>query len=167
MGPIRRKSRIRRLLSFERLERRLALAAGFAEFVDPHPAEGNAFGASVVPLATGNVVITSPFDDAGGENAGAVYLFSGRNGDLISTLTGSQENDLVGANGVRPLSNGNYVVLSGSWNNGTESQAGAVTFGDGIVGISGVVSAANSLVGSSANDHIGVDVFRSVVPLPN
>jgi hypothetical protein len=56
------------------------MAAGFAEFVDPHPAAGNQFGASVVPLSTGNVVVTSPFDDAGGTDAGAVYLFNGRTG---------------------------------------------------------------------------------------
>ena len=48
-----------------------ALAA-FAEFVDPNPAAGNQFGATVVALSTGNVVITSPFDDAGGVDAGAV-----------------------------------------------------------------------------------------------
>jgi hypothetical protein len=34
----------------------------FDEFVDPNPAAGNWFGDSVVPLSTGNVVITSPGD---------------------------------------------------------------------------------------------------------
>jgi hypothetical protein len=32
--------------------------------------------------------------------------------------------------------------------------AGAVTFGSGITGVSGVVSAANSLVGSSLGDFV-------------
>src|SRR5262249_46760180 len=48
-------------------------AASFPEFVDPHPDGGNQFGATIVPLSTGNVVITSPLDDAGGPDAGAVY----------------------------------------------------------------------------------------------
>ena len=46
------------------------------EFVDPHPASGNQFGAAVVPLSNGNVVITSPHDSFGGPDAGAVYLFN-------------------------------------------------------------------------------------------
>src|SRR5262245_14208370 len=41
-------------------------AAPFPEFVDPHPEVGNQFGATIVPLSTGNVVITSCLDDAGG-----------------------------------------------------------------------------------------------------
>ena len=75
----------------EGLEDRTLLAAAFPEFVDPHPAAGNQFGDTVVALSTGNVVITSPFDDAGGTNAGAVYLFNGATGALISTLTGSAD----------------------------------------------------------------------------
>ena len=35
-------------------------AAPFAEFVDPNPAAGNQFGNTVVPLSTGNVVVTAP-----------------------------------------------------------------------------------------------------------
>ena len=56
-------------------------------FVDPNPALGNQFGHSVVALSTGNVVITAPFDDAGGVNAGAVYLFDDTGG-LLRTFTG-------------------------------------------------------------------------------
>jgi hypothetical protein len=72
----------------------------FAEFVDPNPNPGNMFGLSVVPLSNGNVVVTSPYDDAGETNAGAVYLFNGATGELISTLTGSHANDNVGLGGV-------------------------------------------------------------------
>ena len=49
-----------------------SFAVSFSEFVDPHPTPGNQFGHTVLPLSTGNVVITSPFDDAGGADAGAV-----------------------------------------------------------------------------------------------
>src|SRR5262249_46850866 len=68
----------------EELEDRL-VPASFAQFVDPDPAAGNQFGAEVVALSTGNVVITAPGDSAGGSGAGAVYLFNGATGKLIST----------------------------------------------------------------------------------
>ena len=98
------------------------------------------------------MVITSPYDDAGGTDAGAVYLFNGSTGALISTLIGSTAGDHVGAGGVTALSNGNFVVLSPFWDNGAIANAGAVTWGSGTTGVRGVVSAANSLVGSTAGD---------------
>jgi len=132
-------------------------SASLAEFVDPNPAPGNQFGTQVVPLSTGNVVITSPFDDAGGEDAGAVYLFNGSTGALISTLRGSTAGDWVGVDGVTALSNGNYVVKSPYWHNGAAANAGAATWGSGTTGIAGVVSAANSLVGSTTDDCVAID----------
>ena len=45
----------------------------------------------------------------------------------------------------RALTNGNYVVDSAHWNN----YMGAVTWGSGTTGVVGVVSAANSLVGTT------------------
>ena len=53
------------------------------------------------------------------------------------------------------LSNGNYVVRSPDWDNGAATDAGAVTWGSGTAGVSGVVSAANSLVGTTANNQVG------------
>lgn len=151
----------RRLKSFlpmsiwvESLEDRTLLASAFPEFVDPNPNPGNDFGHSVVALATGNVVVTSPGDDARGTDSGAVYLFDGSNGALISTLTGSSDNNSVGGD-VIALPNGNFVVTSPGWDNGDATNAGAVTFGNGITGISGVVSAENSLVGSTEGDEVG------------
>ena len=137
------------------LARNNALAATFPEFVDPNPVAGNQFGATVVALSTGNVVITSPNDDAGGSNAGAVYLFNGATGALISTLRGSSANDVVGNGGVTALSNGNFVIGSPLWNNGAVIDAGAATWGNGTTGVSGVISAANSLVGSTFSDQVG------------
>jgi hypothetical protein len=151
----------------------LHAAPPFPEFVDPNPNPGNLFGATVVALSTGNVVITAPFDDAGGSDAGAVYLFNGATGALISTLTGSTANDQVGSSGVTALSNGNYLVRSEFWDNGGATDAGAVTWGSGTTGISGVVSASNSLVGSTANDVVGgrgvtaLNNGNYVVPSPN
>ena len=152
-GPSPQTSRNRRRLHVEGLEQRQLMAADFPEFVDPRASfSGNQFGHTVVALNGGNVVITSPFDDAGGANAGAVYLFNGKTGALISTLTGSKANDNVGIGGVTALSNGNYVVMSPSWDNGAVVDAGAVTFGSGTTGVIGAISAANSLVGSTNGD---------------
>ena len=133
----------------------MLLSAAFPEFVDPHPMAGNQFGDTVLPLSTGNVVITSPFDDLGGTDAGAVYLFNGSTGALISTLVGSRANDTVGDGGATALSNGNFVIRSVLWDNGAATNAGAVTFGSGTTGVSGSVSAVNSLVGSQSNDSVG------------
>ena len=140
----------------EVLEDRTLLAAAFPEFVDPNPADGNDFGDTIVVLSTGNVVITSPGDDtSGGIDAGAVYLFDGEDGSLISSLFGVNDFDRIGSNGVTALENGNYVIISTSWDRGAASNVGAVTFGDGVSGVSGFVSDANSLVGISSNDFVG------------
>ena len=122
---------------------------------NPNPAEGGTFGSESVILSTGNIVVTDPFDNAGGVNAGAVYLFNGTTGALISTLTGSHTNDYVGNLGVTALTNGNFVVNSFTWDNGSVVDAGAVTWGSGITGVSGAVSATNSLVGLKPFDYVG------------
>ena len=132
--------------------------AHFYNFVDPSPSVGNGFGWAIVPLASGNVVVTAPYDDSGATDAGAVYLFSGPTGVLISTLKGSQPDDRVGSYGVTVLTNGNFVVRSPLWDNGAATDAGAVTWGSGTTGVKGVVSAGNSLIGSQTNDGVGSDV---------
>jgi hypothetical protein len=136
---------------------RTSPAAPLSEFVDPHPTAGNRFGYVVQPLSTGNVVVTAPLDDAGGADAGAVYLFNGSTGALISTLLGSTAGDNIGY-GVTALTNGNYVVRSQYWHNGAAANAGAATWCSGTTGLAGVVSAANSLVGTTANDNVGGNV---------
>ncbi|MFM7317985.1 MAG: beta strand repeat-containing protein, partial [bacterium] len=133
----------------------LSLNFSIAQLTDPNPNPGNQFGWTVLVLTSGNVVVTSPYDDAGGTNAGAVYLFNGFSGQLISTLKGTSANDNVGSDGVTALTNGNYVVISRIWDNGSASNAGAVTWGSGTTGVSGNVSSTNSLVGTSTGDQVG------------
>ncbi len=127
----------------------------FPQFNLVNPGSGGAFGAQVLPLSTGNVVVTDPTVN---NNAGAVYLFNATTGALLSSLTGST-GELLGSNGVTVLSNGNYVVYNQSWN----GSRGAVTWGSGTSGITGTISANNSLVGSSPNDFVG----RTVSALSN
>jgi hypothetical protein len=121
------------------------------DLIDPHPTAGGGFGTNVTLLSNGNVVVYNPNDSFGGANAGAVYLFNGLTGALIGSLVGGSSNDRVGSSLVTPLSNGNYLVQTPNWN----GNRGAVTWANGSTGVSGAVSSANSLVGSSPNDRVG------------
>jgi trimeric autotransporter adhesin len=187
------------------------------QLMDPNPGTSQQFPDAVAALSNGNVVATDPFDNIVASSAGAVYLFNGTTGALISTLTGSSIDDMVGSGGITTLTgnsnfvvsspqwtnfgtpifargavswmsgssafsgtvsaansligttngdrvgsggitalaNGNYVVSSPNWNNGSIATVGAVTWGNGTSGTSGAVSTANSLVGSTSNDSIG------------
>ena len=131
------------------------------------PAGSDRFGTEIYTLPNGNIVITDPGYDIpnGAANVGAVYLYNGANGALISMLTGSTENDSIAISQsvsdiltpVRVLPNGNFLVSSPFWDNGSVRNAGAVTFVNGTTGLSGVVSASNSLVGSAEFDNVGVN----------
>jgi hypothetical protein len=118
--------------------------------------------AGVTALSNGSYVVNSPVWDNGAiVDAGAVTFASGAGGlsgvvSAANSLVGSSTSDNVGISGVAALSTGNYVVQSSSWNNGAIVDVGAVTFGSGVSGISGVVSPANSLVGSTTDDRVGI-----------
>jgi hypothetical protein len=103
----------------------------------------------------------SPNWDSGAVvDAGAATFgngFTGISGAVgaANSLVGNTTGDQIGDGGATALSNGNYVVRSLSWDNGAIVDAGAATFGNGAVGISGTVSPANSLVGSTNGDLRG------------
>ncbi|HNG92595.1 MAG TPA: hypothetical protein PLB32_07355, partial [Acidobacteriota bacterium] len=125
--------------------------------VDPNPG-GTSASLFVQALSNGNLVVSKPGDNFAASNSGAVYLYNGLTGALISALRGSSANDQVGNGVAQPLSNGNFVIRSSSWANGGAAQAGAATWGSASTGVNGAVSAANSLVGSTATDRIGIFV---------
>ena len=112
---------------------------------------------SVTALTNGNYVISAPNWDSGSiTNAGMVTLVNGASGafgtiSAAKSLVGSKKEDKIGGE-VTALSNGNYVVTSANWDNGAITDAGAVTWGDGVNGTVGTISAANSLVGSATGD---------------
>jgi len=134
----------------------IAPAATAAQVDIPGPAGSGLYGWHVAVLPNGNIVVTDPyFSPSGGpRHVGAVYLYD-PSAVLISTLTGSRENDNVGDSQILVLRNGNFVVTSQQWNNGDAIAAGAVTWINGVTGLSGVVSAQNSLVGTSTTDSVG------------
>ncbi len=110
------------------------------------PTGSVSFGASVAVLPNGNIVVTDPDASDVAAKAGAVYLYT-PNGALISAVTGDHAQDRIGSNGVRTLGNGNFLILSPEWGSDAGGDVGAVTWVNGTVGLSGVVSAGNSLVG--------------------
>ena len=136
------------------------------------PAGSGAFGRWVEVLPNGNfVVVDSAFDSASATDVGAVYLYNGSTGALISTLTGSTADDRLGddlsffgSSGITVVGESNFIIRSPYWDNGAAVNAGAVTWVDGRSGRQGTVSAANSLVGTTAWDTIaqyGVTVLKN------
>ncbi|HET9031445.1 MAG TPA: hypothetical protein VFN25_00935 [Dokdonella sp.] len=160
--------------------RRMILAAGsvFAAILIaiPHfvragqidiqgPPGSGLFGSRVAVLPNGNIVVADPwFSTTEANRVGAVHLYD-PSGSLISTLTGSSDNDHVGQGRIVVLANGNFVVSTPDWNNAGANHAGAVTWMDADSGLSGVVSSGNSLVGTTTNDYVGG--YRDVVALTN
>lgn len=135
----------------------LAAAPGQVDLIGPAGSEE--FGAEVWVLPNGNIVVSDPRWDAPGPiaNAGAVYLYDGATLALISALKGGTAQDRVGSGRITILPNGNFVVTSSSWDDpsGPKADAGAVTWCNATTGCNFVISAANSLVGSSIGDSAG------------
>ncbi|MSR80519.1 MAG: hypothetical protein EXS11_07305, partial [Gemmataceae bacterium] len=153
----------RNVLALEFLEDRTT-PTNFVNFVDPSPSAGNGFGTVILPLTSGgNVVVTAPFDDSAFTDAGAVYLYNGSTGALISTIKGSSANNNIGSGGVTALTNGNFVISSPNWDSAT-ANVGAVTWGSASTGVAGSVSSTNSLVGTTLTDQVG---SAGVVALSN
>jgi Repeat of unknown function (DUF5650)/Secretion system C-terminal sorting domain len=123
----------------------------------------------IILLANGNYVVISPdWDNGATTNVGAVTWCNGTTGltgavSATNSLTGSNSNDRVGYAQGLALSNGNYVVCSRQWRNGSFFNAGAVTWCNGATGLIGQVNTSNSLVGSKSNDFVGM----AAAPLTN
>ncbi|MFO1507592.1 MAG: hypothetical protein U1F23_11080 [Lysobacterales bacterium] len=153
-------------------------ADGGAGITGPVEAGNSLFGTSaddqvglfgVAALANGNYVVDSPWWNNGGTaETGAVTWGNGAGGttgavSAANSFVGTVAEDQVGRNGVTPLDDGNYVVASNWWNNGTAGMAGAATWGNGAGGTVGPVSVSNSLTGTTAGDSVGSD---GIVALP-
>jgi uncharacterized protein DUF5650 len=126
------------------------------------PSVGDSVGGATA-LANGNYLVSSPYWDNHAPfaaDAGAV-TFCGSASGCVGTVTsansliGSTGGDNVGNNNNIVLSNGNYVVLTPSWNNGATADVGAATFCNGATGCAGTISPGNSLLGSSQADQVG------------
>ena len=117
------------------------------------PVGSGQFGSLTDVLSNGNLVVVDfGYDSASQQDVGAVYLYDGIDNHLISALTGVSNGDGVGSGGIVEVGASNFVVSSPGWDNGGTMNAGAVTWVDGDSGLNGVVTAGNSLVGTTAND---------------
>jgi hypothetical protein len=123
---------------------------------------GSSFGDQVgvggfAALSNGDYVVGSPYWSNGAIQVGAVTWRSGSTGTGAVVGTG---NSIIGSNSqdyvgwfVAALNSGRYVFRTPYWDNGGANGAGAVTWRSG--GGSGVVGAANSIVGTSTGDAVG------------
>lgn len=121
---------------------------------------------SITSLKNGNyVVMCSGCLDG----RGSVTFANGSTGIIgvpneSNSLVGEQQGDLVGIGGVVELTNGNFVVSSYRWN----SDRGAATWVNGLTGITGEITAQNSLIGSRAQDGISLgNGYSGILPLAN
>ena len=110
-------------------------------------------------LSNGNYVVISQNWNNGIANVGAATFCNGTTGRVgafsaANSLTGSVAGDMERAD-VFPLTNGNYVVASPYWANGSAIRAGAVTLCSGTLGFVGTINTSNSLVGTSTDDFVG------------
>lgn len=77
-----------------------------------------------------------------------------------NSLVGTLETDRVGnvnrylESSIKDLGNGNFLVISSNWSNGSVFRAGAVTWLSAATGLRGVVSTSNSLVGPVENARL-------------
>ncbi len=117
-------------------------------------------GTNLTTLTNGNYVLSAPtWTNGAAASAGAATWVNGTTGlvgavSASNSLVGTSANDKVGST-LGSLTNGDYVVISTGWANGTVLGAGLVAWGSGTAGLTGVASAANSIVGSSSNGKVG------------
>ncbi len=121
----------------------------------------------ITVLTNGNYVINSGGMSASGgiQAFGAATWCSGSlpiGQDISSGSTVSASNSIIGnktgdrlGQATFALTNGNYVVASSGWGNGSNINAGAVTWANGTQTSSFVVSSSNSIVGVTAGDRVG------------
>jgi hypothetical protein len=117
-------------------------------------------------LANGGAVVLSPLwrSDAGVAGVGAATLMRGPADvgpvDASNSLVGATAGDFTGAS-VAALANGHYVVETRAWS-GLPDFRGAVTWGNGVTGVTGAISSARSIVARSAG---GFSTLSSAVAL--
>jgi hypothetical protein len=122
----------------------------------------------VVALSNGNYVAGfSAWDRPNGsggfiENVGAAVWGNGNGGGAVeislnNALVGTRTGDRVGL-AITALSNGNFVVQSPYWSNGSAEAVGAATWRSGAGPQPNVVTPTNSVIGANPGDYVGTYV---------
>lgn len=126
----------------------------------------------VMPGATGLQALRNGHylvvDNAGLGGRGSVTFGNGDSGvagvvSSSNSLVGGTTDDMRSVT-VTELAGSHYVVDNPTWTNptGSKASAGAVTWGSGTSGVTGTVSASNSLVGTDAHEQVGSGGIRPV-----
>ena len=125
---------------------------------------GDQVGEAVTALVNSNYVVASPGWSMGTGECDVGQRYRGyyrnrlrcqqprRHQRTELNTSYSPTGDAVGS-AVVALTNGNYVVASPGWSGGYSGK-GAVTWGSGTAGVSGVVSTTNSLIGATSGDAV-------------
>ncbi|KAJ4454721.1 putative Light-harvesting LHII; alpha subunit B / Histone protein [Paratrimastix pyriformis] len=114
---------------------------------------------AITELPDGSYLVGSPkYETVGSGASGALTWCAGGtgctgtvNGNHPTSLVGSHSGDSVGSQ-VRVLADGSYVVFSSTWN----TNRGFVAVGSSTHPVTGVVSATNSLIGTTVADKVGL-----------
>jgi hypothetical protein len=119
-------------------------------------------GGGFVNLGSGKSLVFSPnWTNGTASAAGAVTWFDNTTGSVGpvgsgNSLVGSSTNDQVGGFGSYQFVGSKIAIRSPSWDNTSSApNAGAITWAAPAVGITGALSAANSLVGDASGDQVG------------
>jgi hypothetical protein len=115
----------------------------------------------ILELPNGNIIYCSSLLNNGTIKEVGAVTFINRNTPYVGTintansLVGTKPQDFVGKYGCTILNNSNFVVSSIEWDNGSILDAGAATWVNGTVGLSGHITPANSLVGNNIGERVG------------
>lgn len=139
------------------------------KFINPSPANGDAFGYAVTQVGQ-DIAISDPNDGTVGTNAGAVYIYDGTSGQLKMTLQGTAAGDQFGFS---LASSGNLLLIGAPGAKGAPSlpNTGAVFIYDISTGrFLGNLNVPNPFF-SSANKQFGYSMAvigqNVVVGAPN
>ncbi len=119
------------------------------EINNPTPDDDDSFGWSVTSTINGDLLVGTPNDNVGGNNAGSAYLFDGTNGDLLFEIN-NPESDLY-----------NYFGYS----------VASTIYGDPIISAvhrNGTINVANSTASyifMSSNDDNSTTIITTEFPI--
>ena len=97
-------------------------------------AKGDAFGRKVSGLGDVNgdgdndVIVGAPASDVGGEDAGRAYVFSGKDGALLLTLTGEEAGDGFGSSAAGLFDGDDEFIVVGAPNAGPQNKGRAYVY---------------------------------------
>ena len=118
-------------------------------------------GAQIVRLRNGNYVSVNgarEVEEEHCDNCVTSATWADQDEGIAGQVSSSNSLMSVGSSrrtNVLPLRNGNYVVSRPGWNRDGLERVGAVTWGNGLSGVTGEMSAGNSLIGTLGGDRVG------------